>query len=146
MRRSIVAVVATRFLVLLVFAFATPVFLVNCASEEEKPLQEAEDDAGLEEFEQLQPQPETRSERSEYVVSVTQVLECQVNEATASMTEQEADTYLAEVFEEARTREDAAAQDVFAEHGYDCGWEELQASLGKELESMRSTTKVPFRH
>jgi hypothetical protein len=61
------------------------------------------------------------------------VLECQVGEATEGVSEQEADTYLAEIFDEAYAREDVAAQDILAERGYDCGWKELQEeSRGKE--------------
>ncbi len=143
------ATVAMRFLVLLALALATPAFLVNCASEEEKPLEQAEEEAGPEEFEQLEPEPEnigrneTRAERREYVAGVTQVLECQVSRATAGMSEQEADTYLAEVFDEAHSREDVAAQDILADRGYDCGWEELQANREKEQDLLRFP-EVPF--
>jgi predicted metal-dependent peptidase len=78
------------------------------------------------------------------VSRVTQVLECQVGEATEGMSEQEADTYLAEVFGEAHARENVAAQDILAERGYDYGWKELQeCSWEKEQDLIRSP-KVPF--
>ncbi len=144
------AVAIRRFLVLLVLVLATPAFLVSCASEKEKPLEQAEEEAGLEDTEQPQPQPHnsdhgtTRAARNEYVARVTQVLECQIGEATAGMSKQEADTYLAEVFGEAHAREDVAAQDILAERGYDCGWEELQASSWEKEEDLIRSPKVPF--
>ena len=145
-----VSAVVIRSFVLLVLALATPAFLVNCANEQEKPLEQAEEAADLEDAQQLQPQPEDseqdklRAGRSEYVALVTQVLECQVGEATEGMSEQEADTYLAEVFDEAHNREDAAAQDILAENGYDCGWKELQASGNKEEQDLLRSPKIPF--
>ena len=144
-----VAAVTIRPFVLLVLALAPLAFLVSCASEQEKPLEQAEEAAGLEEAEQLQPQSQNSEQdnfkagRSEYVARVTQVLECQVGEATEGMSEQEADTYLAEVFDEAHSGVDVAAQDILAERGYDCGWKELQASWSKEQDLIRSP-KVPF--
>ena len=144
------AVAIRRFLVLLVLVLAPPAFLVNCASEKEKPLEQAEEEAGLEESEQLQPQSQnsdqdtTRAARNEYVARVTQVLECQVGEATADMSKQEADTYLAEVFGEAHASERYAAQDILAERGYDCGWEELQGSSWEKEEELIRAQKVPF--
>ena len=141
----------TRLLVLLVLSLAAPIFLVSCASEQEKPLEQAEEAAGLGEAEQLQPQPENNEQektseaaQSEYVALVTQVLECQVGEATKDMSKQEADTYLAEVFDEAHNSEDAAAQDIFAERGYDCGWKELQASSWEKEQDLIRSPKVPF--
>ena len=145
-----VSAATTRLLVLLVLSLATPIFLVNCTSEQEKPLEQAEEAAGLEEAEQLQPQSENNEQEKtreaaqrEYVALVTQVLECQVGEATEGMSEQEADAYLAEVFDEAHTGEEVAAQDILAERGYDCGWKELQASRGEEQDLIRSP-RVPF--
>ncbi len=144
------AAVALRTLLLLMLVLATLTLLVNCASEQEKPLEQAEEAAGLEEAEQLQPQSENNEQEKtreavqrEYVALVTQVLECQVGEATAGMSEQEADTYLAEVFDEAHTGEEVAAQDIFAKRGYDCGWKELQAIRGEEQDLIRSP-RVPF--
>ena len=56
----------TKLLVLLVLSLATPIFLVNCANEQEKPLEQAEEAAGLEEAEQLQPHnPRTTSRRKQ---------------------------------------------------------------------------------
>ena len=145
-----VTAATTRLLVLLVLSLATPILLVSCTNEQEKPLEQAEEAAGLEEAEQLQPQPEnneqektTEAAQREYVALVTQVLECQVGEATEGMSAQEADTYLAEVFDEAHTGEEVAAQDILAERGYDCGWKELQASRGEEQDLIRSP-RVPF--
>ena len=139
------AALRTLLLLLLVLVLATPSFLVNCASEEEKPLEQAEEEAGLEDSEQLHLQPHnSEQDTTTYVARVTRVLECQVGEATEGMSEQEADTYLAEAFDEAHAREDAAAQDILAERGYDCGWKELQEeSWGKEQDLMRSP-RVPF--
>ena len=138
------AAIALRTLLLLMLVLATSTLLVSCASEEEKPLEQAEQEAGLEDAEQLQAQPPNSEQDTTYVARVTQMLECQVSEATEGMSKQEADTYLAEVFAEAHAREDVAAQDIFAEFGYDCGWNELQEeSRGKEQDLMRSP-RVPF--
>ena len=141
----------TRLLVLLVLSLATPIFLVNCTSEQEKPLEQAEEAAGLEEAKQLQPQSENNEQektreaaQSEYVALVTQVLECQVGEATEGMSEQEADTYLAGVFDEAHNREDVAAQDILAERGYDCSWKELHANRWEKEQDLIRSPKVPF--
>jgi hypothetical protein len=149
-RRIVVTGATTRLLVLLVLSLATPILLVSCTNEQEKPLEQAEEAAGLEEAEQLQPQSENNEQEKtreaaqrEYVALVTQVLECQVGEATAGMSEQEADAHLAEVFDEAHTGEEVAAQDILAERGYDCGWKELQASRGEEQDLIRSP-RVPF--
>ena len=140
----------TRLLVLLVLSLVTPIFLGNCADEQET-LEQAEEAAGLEEAEQLQPQSENNEQektreaaQSEYVALVTQVLECQVGEATAGMSEQEADTYLAGVFDEAHNREDVAAQDILAERGYDCSWKELHANRWEKEQDLVRSPKVPF--
>ncbi len=141
----------TRLLVLLVLSLATPILLVSCTNEQEKPLEQAEEAAGLEEAEQLHPQSENNEQEKtreaaqrEYVALVTQVLECQVGEATAGMSEQEADTYLAEVFAEAHTGEEVAAQDILAERGYDCGWKELQEESWEHEQDLIRSPKVPF--
>jgi hypothetical protein len=78
------------------------------------------------------------------VALVTQVLECQVGEATEGMSEQEADTYLAGVFDEAHNREDVAAQDILAERGYDCSWKELHANRWEKEQDLIRSPKVPF--
>lgn len=67
-----------------------------------------------------------------------------MGEATEGMSEQEADTYLAKVFDEAHTREDFAAKDILAERGYDCGWEDLQGSIGGKEEDLIRSQKVLF--
>ena len=146
-----VSAATTRLLVLLVLSLATPILLVSCTNEQEKPLEQAEEAAGLEEAEQLQPQSENNEQektreaaQSEYVALVTQVLECQVGEATEGMSEQEADTYLAGVFDEAHNREDVAAQDILAERGYDCGWKNLHASSWEKEQELIRSPKVPF--
>jgi hypothetical protein len=64
-RRIVVTGATTRLLVLLVLSLATPIFLVNCTSEQEKPLEQAEEAAGLEEAKQLQPHPRTTSRRKQ---------------------------------------------------------------------------------
>lgn len=140
----------TRLLVLLVLWLATPILLGSCTNEQEKPLEQAEEAAGLEEAEQP-PQSENNEQnktrvatRSEYVSRVTQVLECQVGEATEGMSEQEADNYLAEVFGEAHARENVAAQDILAERGYDCGWKELQESSWEKEQDLIRSPKIPF--
>ena len=137
---------------LLVLSLVTPILLVSCTNEQEKPLEQAEEAADLEEAEQLQPpqsenneQDKTRvAARSEYVSLVTQVLECQLGEATEGMSEQEADTYLAEVFDEAHASENVAAQDILSERGYDCGWKELQESSWEKEQDLIRSPKVPF--
>ncbi len=140
--------ITTRFfvLVLMITLVSSAAFLLSgCASEEEKPPEQVEQEASLEESEQPQPEADGRdkAERSEYVARIERTFGCQVSEATTGMSEQEADAYLAEIFAEAHALVGVSAQDVLAERGYDCGWKELQASLGDELDLMRLLQAAP---